>query len=1028
MKNIFLTFLVLFGFFASGFAQKRISGLVTEEDGSPLPGVSIVVKNTTIGTITNVDGSYAFDVPPTAKSIVFSFIGMKKHEVEIAGKTTINVVMESESKLLDEVVAIGYGTQKKVNLTGAVANVKVSDAEGRAITSASQLLQGKVSGISIVQKSGRPGGDGSTIRIRGISSIDNNNEPLVIIDGIEGAFDDVHPSDIESISVLKDAASASIYGSRASAGVIIIETKSGIKGELKVDYTGSISTQKATQLPNVVNSWEHAALRNEAKRNMGVDPFYTDDQIELYKYGIDPSYPNTNWIDEFFKTSVMQNHFVSAKGGGDRYQFSSSVGYINQNGILIGTSSEKVTYRNKIDADFLNKKIKVGFMFSGYSQDIKELPSGTTSAIRQAAEASPVFWASSIPDDEGNVMYSYSGRELGLHALGGGQDNAENMLQTQYYIQITPLKDLIGKLTYSKNLYARDYVRFVPEFYTGDLEGNPAARYESFLEKRWAKTENNTLQGTLNYTKNIKRHSFSVLLGYERFERIHRSDEGRVTDLSTNEPIFDFGNPTSHYLTSSANESATASYFSRVNYSFADKYLLEFNIRRDGSSRFAEFNRWSTFPSVSAGWRLSEEGFMESLEFVDQLKLRASWGKLGNQNIGTYYAASDRMSGSQYYAFGHVIVPGRGTTLLANPDTKWETTEQYNVGLDANLFNKFDFTFDYFYKTTYDILAQITIPPSLGVSATPYQNVGEMLNKGVEMSLGYQTKLKEDRVNLSVNANVGFLKNEVTDLGVLKFVNHSNVLRSQLGGPFSSFYGYISDGIYQVNDFTWQNESDIEIPHYQRQYVLKENLPDPSGIMNNPMPGDLKFRDIVSLEGEDKAMITPDDKTIMGKSVPSMNYGFNINVSYKKFALNIIGQGVSGIESYQSGKLVQPFHNAGSGSVLREHADRRWTFENPSTKYMRLVEDKGRDALLSSYYVFDASYFRLKNVELSYSVPKKVLKNLYVDRCRIFLSGENLLLITKYLEGFDPERPSTTTSTGFHPQIVTYTMGFNLSF
>lgn len=1026
-KRIYLL-LISLCIFVGVFAQNKINGTVTDENKEPLIGVTVLIKNTTTGTITDDEGKYSLQISGNNPTLVFSFIGLKTQEVAVGNRSIINIQMEPDLTQLSEVVAVGYGSQRRANLTGAVSTVSVGDVEGRAITSASQLLQGKVAGMNIVQNSGRPGDDGSTIRIRGISSIDNNNDPLVIIDGIEGSFDDVHPSDIESISVLKDAASASIYGSRASAGVIIIETKKGKAGKVKLDYTGNISAQKPTRLPEIVNSWEHAVLRNEARTNVGVTPYYSDDLIERFKYGIDPSYSNTDWVDLFFSTAFMQNHYISARGGGDNYRFSSSTGYTDQGGVLVGTSANKLSYRNQVDVDFLDKKLTVGFTYAGYNQDVYELPSGTNSVLSSVVSKPPTIWAESIPDEFGVVRYSAHGRELGAHYLGGGREYKRNSVDSRYYVQIKPTKNLVGRLSYSRNLYKQNYVMFLPEVVAGDTEGNPTSRYESELEKRLTETKSNTLQFTVNYTKNFKKHKFSALGGYERFEYIFNTDYGKVKDLSTNQKIFDFGDPISHYLTSAANERSTVSYFGRLNYSFADKYLLEFNYRRDGSSKFAKHNRWADFPSLSGGWIVSEESFMQSLDFIDQFKIRASWGRLGNQNIGSYYAASDQMSGSEYYAFGHQIVPGRGTVVLANPDTRWETTEQTNLGFDLHLFNSFKMNFDYFYKTTYDILARVTIPPSLGVSSIPYQNIGSMLNEGIEITLGYDSRYKKDGINFSLNGNVGFLKNEVTNLGVLEFVDHSNILRSQVGEPFSSIYGYENDGIYQIADFNWQDDNNPDIPHVERTYVLKEELPDPSGIMFNPQPGDLKFRDVVSLEGEEKAMITPEDKTIIGKTVPSVTYGVNFNISYKNVSLNVIGQGVAGVESFQRGPTAQPFYNAGEFSVLREHAERRWTFENQSSKYMRLVEDKGRDALISSYYVFDASFFRLKNVEFSYSLPTSFLNKIKVERCRLFLSGENLLLITNYLSGFDPEKPSTTTSTGFHPQMVSYTLGVNLSF
>lgn len=1001
---------------------KKVSGNVTDNTGAPLPGVAVVIKGTTRGTITNFDGDYSLDQVPVNATLVFSFVGMNTVEIPVAGSTTFDVVMEEGAIGIEEVVAVGYGSQKRVNLTGSVSTVELNDLDGRAITNSNQALQGKVAGVSIVQNSGRPGDDNATIRIRGVSSIDNNNDPLVIIDGVEGDFNEVHPSDIKSISVLKDAASAAIYGSRASAGVIIIETKEGLRG-LRVDYTGSTSIQKATRLPEVADSWTYAELRNEARANVGSGPFYSDDEVELFKYQINPNYGNTDWYDIYFDEALMQNHYISARGGEKNYKFSSSVGYTDQEGILWGTSSQKVSYRNRLDANFLEDKVRIGFAFSGYNQKIDELISSTNTVMAEIATMKPVTFIQSVDPDtgEGN-LYSYFGRFIGADALGGGIDREYNYLNTQFSAEVEPVKNMKGKVVYARNVFKTDYVRFSPEFFTSsDIDEKTISKRESVLEKSWAQTDRSTLTASLDYSLDINRHSLSAFAAYERLERSYDYDAGLVKELSTNQTIFDFGDPTSHFLSSRANESATVSYFGRFNYDFADKYLLEMNIRRDGSSRFAEGNKWGIFPSVSAGWRISEEQFFKALNLMS-LKFRASWGRLGNQNIGSYYAASNQMSGGEYYSFGNTIVPGRGTTILANPETTWETTEQINVGFDASFNNRLNLTFDYFYKNTYDILARVTIPPSLGVSSSPYQNIGDMLNKGAELSLEYNSKPRPNGFNYSINGNVSYLINEVTNLGVLEFVDHTSELRSQVGEPFASFYGYKTDGIYQIDDFTWQNESDPSIAHADRDYVLKEGMADPSGVMTKPAPGDLKLRDV-----KEDGFITPEDKTIIGHSIPKIQYGISANVSYKSFGLNVIGQGIAEADAYMTGNLVAPFWNAG-GPILQSLADNRWTYENPSTEYIRLFEDKGRDAINSDYYLHDASYFRVKSVELSYSLPKNVINRWGIKKCRVFTSAENLLLITNFVEGFDPERDYRRTRANFHPQAVTYTLGLNLSF
>lgn len=1023
MKN-FKLLITAFLLCAFSYAQQNtITGIVLDESGLPIPGANVIVKGTTIGAQSDFDGKFSITLPSGNKIIKVSYLGYVPQEVNVKGKEQLTITMQQDISELDEVVVIGYGSQKKSEITGAVSTVELKDTEARPLTSSSQILQGKVAGVSVTQSSGSPGDDNATIRIRGISSIDNNNDPLVIIDDIPGQLSDVNPADIESISVLKDAASASIYGSRASAGVIVIKTKRAKIGKLSLDFNTITAVQFATKLPETLDSWVHAELTNEALRNVGQQEQYSREDIELYKFGIDPVRPNTDWYGAFLGDGLTQNSFLNVRQGTDNFSFTGSVGNYNQKGILKGTSSDKVTYRTRFDSYFLNRKVKFGVALSGYNQVAEELISSTPSIMKTLAATNPTTFVESLPDAEGVTYYSGQGRYLGAKDFGGGIDRTANSLITQYYMQIEPIKDLQAKLTYGNNVNNYEYQRFVPEmFFAGNILGESPSLADSSLEKRFNRTTNSTLTTTLNYSKRLKKHNFSTLLGYERLERIFKSDYAKVTDLSYNQPIFNFGDPNSYFLTSSANESSTVSYFGRLNYSFASKYLLELNIRRDGSSRFAPENQWGNFPSLSAGWVISKEKFMESLDYL-YLKFRGSWGKLGNQSIGSYYAASDQMSGSEFYDFGETVVSGRGTTVLANPDTKWETTEQINLGFDLKLYNRFSATFEYFDKKTYDILARVTIPTSLGVSERPYQNIGDMTNKGFELSLGYTSKHNKNGFNYSINTNFTYLKNEVTDLGGLDFVDQSDVLRSQVGKPFASFYGYQVDGIYQVDDFTWQNNSDPAIEHYDRDYQLKAELPNPSGIMPRVWPGDEKFRDI-----DGNGIIDSDDKTIIGSSVPKFYYGGTINLSYKNWGLNIIAQGIGGAEAYQNGYLQKFLLNGSNSSIQQFQADNRWTFDNPSTTNRRLTKSLERNGLESSYYITNASYFRIKNIELSYNLPEEVIEKLNIARLRLFVSAENILTFTNYIKGFDPERPFNVTNQPFHPQIQSLSFGLNLNF
>ncbi|WP_297088277.1 SusC/RagA family TonB-linked outer membrane protein [uncultured Draconibacterium sp.] len=998
-----------------------ISGTVTDESGEPLPGVTVLIKGTTNGAITDIDGKYKLADVPEKSILQFSFIGMKTQEVEVGSQTTIDLSMITDAVGIEEVVAIGYGTMKKADLTGAVTTVSVRDVEGRSLTNSSQILQGKVAGVNIIQNSGKPGDDAATIRIRGISSIDNNNSPLVVIDGIIGSFEDVNPNDIESMSVLKDASSAAIYGSRASAGVIIITTKTAKQG-LTIKYNGTYSLQNVTRLPEVADSWVVAELRNEARAAIGNGAVFTDEIIEKYKYGIDPNYPNTDWYDTYFDPAFMQNHYTTVSAVHKNYNFTNSVGYVDQNGVLMGTVNKKLTYRSKIDAKFLDDKLRVNLNVSGYKTDTDELASSSYSVMTEITRMQPTrIIQSGGPDGTGDGLYTNDGRYFAVQDLGGGINKLQKSINANASAEFEPVKNLKARMQYGSSIWNQERVTYSPEYYvTYSFLQESTTLKESELIKQWYKNQNNQLTTTLSYSYNLSKHNLYAIAGYEWSDYSRNYDRIQVKHLSANSPILGFGDPTSHFSSSEASENSVISQFGRMRYSYDSKYMLLFTIRRDGSSRFADGNKWGVFPSVSGYWRVTKENFFESNNL--DLKLRGSWGRLGNQGIGTNYAASDVMSGTEYYSLGGTIVPGRGTSVLANPNTTWETTEQIDIGFDAVIKNNANVSFSYFHKNTYDILARVTIPTSLGVTNSPYQNIGDMVNEGVELEVGYFGQSKSGDFSYTINGNISYLRNEVTNLGILDFVSHSEMIRSQVGHPFASYYGYKTDGILQIDDFTWQEDSNPTIAHEDRIYTLKEDRADPSDIMYQAEPGDLN---LVDLSGDGK--ITPEDKTIIGESVPKILYGASVNLSYKNFGLNIMGQGVAGVKSYMFGSLVTPFYNAGGAALTKTSVENRWTLENQSNKYTRLYEDKQRDAIRSDYNLFNSSYFRVKSIELSYNVPKHIINKYGIKNMKVFCTGENLLLFTNFLEGFDPERTYTSIYPSSHPQIATYSLGINLT-
>lgn len=1033
MKRCLLLYCLLACCLGQLNAQKSpaVSGvIIAQKTTQPLSGVTVAVRNGKASVVSDSTGRFSIPVASLANDVlIFTYVGFESQEVKINKRNFVNIVMAEKAKALDEVIVVGYGKQKKINLTGAVDNVTLTDVDDRVLTNASQILQGKTSGLTIVQNSGQPGQDAAQIRIRGVSSIENNNDPLVIIDGVQGELTDINPNDIESMSVLKDAAAASIYGNRAAAGVIIITTKTGAS-TFNVNYIGTVSLQQPTALPKTVNAATYARLYNEAAKSSGATMGFTEEQIAKYEAATDPEYIGTNWYDKYITNAFMHNHYLGIKGGEpNKYRYSLSGGYLDQDGILIGTGSKKVNYLANITGFLYNRKVQLNAVLSGYNADDKELFDPTSSVLQQIGNSRPVAFYKST---EG--LYSYPARYLGAREQGAGITRARSNFKYQFGIQVQPVKWATLNVNYANNTYNSDYTRYVPNYVTaaGLLDGE-GTKQQSEINLQTQKSTLETFNSTLQFQRSLKKHNVTLLGGFEAIEYTINSTNVSGSKLSSNQPVLAYADPSTIIVRpATVAERASLSYFARLNYNFDEKYLLEANLRRDGSSRFLEGNQWGNFPSFSAGWVISKEKFLEDNKWINLLKLRGSWGRLGNEGIQTFYAASDVLASGYNYTFGGIVVPGTATSLLADPNTTWETTEQTNIGIDAGILNRWTITANYFNKKTYDVLARVTIPLSLGTGANnPYQNIGTVENKGVELSIQYNNDPKH-AFTYTANVNLTWLKNRVVDLGNLQYIFHndlvtgysppSGIIRSAVGQPFGSYYGLIAEGIYQVSDFDWQNNSDPSIPFYDRQFVLKEKLADPSGVMAKPVPGDIKFQD-----HDGNGVITDDDKTFIGKSQPEYVYSLGFNARYKNFEFNMLAQGVLGADSYLMGAMVTPFWNL-SGNMSQKMADTRWTPENPSTKYQRLYVERNRNNIISSYYMQNAAYLRVKNVMLGYSVPVKILQAYKIKSLKVFATVENLLTISGFDNGFDPEKSFNRITSDFYPQVKTYAFGVNIGF
>lgn len=1009
------------------FAQTiNVKGVVLDEQGVPMPGSTIVVSGTTKGTMSDLDGRFFLNGIKKGTKLEISFIGYVTQVVK-ATDEPMEVKLTSDIVGLEEIVVVGYGAQRKVNLLGAVENVSMKELENRPLTSASMALQGQVAGVDVVQQSGQPGEDYGTIRIRGISSIENNNEPLVLIDGIEGDINDVNPKDIETMSVLKDASSAAIYGSRAAAGVILITTKSGTEGSMHVSYSFNYGVQQATQLPKPVDVFTWIDLKQEMFLYNG-QKSQADALEDVRQDYLSGEKVATNYYDFFVQTAPQQDHYVNISGGNNFAKASVSLGYSGQDGVLLGTSANKYTFRTNVDMKSKRNILNFKFNMSGYRKELDEYTKSVSTVISSIHRAGPtsVFRAH-------NGLYGYYGMYYAQKELGGGGKKTRDGLagRAQLALNLFDGFKIIGALNI--NYGQTKGTVFAPPLVTAsDLYGDSQTEQLSYYEVRNIHSFSTTSEVTAHYDKTInKDHKLNAMAGFSQYEYSYDTEYARREDYTDFVPSLMHGSSATQTNSDTQAERALRSVFARVGYSYKGRYLVEGNFRADGSSRFRK-NRWGYFPSVSAGWRISEEPFFQkinSARIVDNLKLRASWGMLGNESISSYYTGYDQIGMDFPYDLNGSIVSGAGLIAISNPNTTWETTRQTNVGIDLALWNSFNISADYFYKYTYNMLMQMPIPPSLGISSIPFQNAGSMENKGFELALGYKKRINKDW-RISASATLSHITNKILDLKGQGPIFHkvpdnsTPVLISMEGQPYGSFYGYNVIGIFQESDFTWQNNSDPSIPIYERSYQLKPGIPTQS---ESPRPGDLRFEDISGPDGKPDGVIDMDyDRKIIGKQFPDLTYSFTLGAEYKGFDATLFFQGVTGRDLYSCGAMVVPFAND-NGNVWAEQVENRWTYENKSNTYPRLFNDNTRMSMRSNYYLQDASFLRLKNVEIGYSLPKNVLKKLRIEKCRIYAGVQNAFTITGF-KGWDPERPASNISTDVYPQVRVYNFGLNLNF
>ena len=985
--------------------QTKVTGKVTDSTGGSLPGVSVVVKGSTNGTITDVNGNYVLPNVSAKATLQFSFVGMKTQEIASGGKTTINVVLAEESIGIEEVVAVGYGTQKKTNLTGSVIAVTGEDLAKRQVGQTSMALQGIAPGVTVTQRSGQPGNDGGTIRIRGVGTMSDSN-PLVLVDGVEANMNNVDANIIESISVLKDAASSSIYGSRAANGVILITTKRAKGNGFTINYSGNAGVQSPTNLRHMVNAQDHMALLNVAYINAGKSPLYAsslvDNYAELHKTDPD-TYADVDWQKQVYTSSgFTQNHSLNLNGGNDKIKLMAGFGYFDQKGIIENTNFKRYSIRLNSDIKFTEKFSAKMDMFLR-QMETNEPGKGVQQII---------YWLNRMPATQPARLSN------GLYGIGWEGDNPmADALSSGYQQSLTPsvmmnlgfnykFSKLINlDVTYSPHFWEthdRVFKKIVTTYYP---DGRVA--YTKPTKASLSQTNNryqsNNIRATLNYDKTFGRHNLKLLAGWQQEDYLNRYFTGYRDGFVLPEyDVLSAGSADNQQTSGSGSDWALRSFFGRANYDFLGRYLFEANVRYDGSSRFAKGQKWGVFPSFSAGWRISEENFWKSLApKITNLKLRASWGQLGNQNIGTYPFDSF-VSLTSSYVFNGNIVNGAALNDMANSEISWETTEMLNFGMDISVTSKLSASFDYYVRNTSGILLQLDVPKIIGLTA-PYQNAGEVENKGWDFSIDYRDK--KGNFSYDFGFSLSDVKNKILDL---KGINKSGLVVNYEGYPMGSILALEAEGFFADAQ---------DVVTHAKQY-------------GNYAPGDIKYKDqlTVDSDGDGKpdagdGVINDKDQKIIGSTIPRYTFGLTANLAWKGFDMNILLQGVGKADGYLYAQSVMPFYLG--GTAQEQHKD-YWRTDNIDAKFPRLAFNETNNEKNSSFWMKNAAYMRLKNLQVGYTLPKNLTEKIGVKKIRTYFSGQNLLTLDKFWDGFDVEAP--VGDGAYYPQVITYSLGIDVNF
>lgn len=1007
-KNLLLVFFtVLFSLLNLSYVfsqdEKQVTGTVIDNRGTSLPGVTIVIKGTTQGTVTDSKGNYQLNNVPTEATLVFSFVGMQTKEVVVENQTKINISMEEETIGLEEVVAIGYGVQRKVSITNAVSSIDAEDLSDRNSTNINQALQGKLPGLTIIDRGGAPGTENLDIKIRGITSLNDNN-PLVLIDGVPGSLARVNPIDIESVSVLKDAASAAIYGSRAAAGVILVTTKAPKEGGLSVTYNGYFGFARANNNPEHMDATTYLEHQNQAYLNTYGYKFYTDEYIQQWpsNHANDPeNYPEPNiWHKVMFDLAPQHSHTITLSGGSEKITNRISFRYMDEEGVLpnynFGISELRVRNGFKL-SEKLSLSSNINLRLSERVAPYNEWES--YNRMWQNSQWGVPYYSDG---SYGLTVDSYSPL---INAKERGLSNRKNSYASGIFRAEYQLVDaLVLSAQYStqhslnNNTAFNNKYDFIDKLHPDRRTFNTLNRMTDSRNK--SKEDGIDLQ--LTYNNLFGKHKLSGILGYSEIHYLFDWVEGYRQDFYNNklQALSMGADDATQYAGGGNSEWGLRSYFSRVNYEYDGKYLFEGNARYDGSSRFADGHRYGFFPSFSVGWRISSEDFWEPLkETVNELKIRGSWGEVGSQQVGLYTFMPTYNQTN--YLFNGALATGYRQTSISSEDISWETTTQLNIGLDAYLFdNLLNFSFDYYQKKTDDILLNVPIPSIVGLSPTN-QNAGAVENKGFEFVIGGRKSIGDYRFDL--NFNVNYNQNKVVDLAgtgphISAYGNSDYRTITAEGHAINTFYGFETDGFFQSQD---------EVDNYAKW----------DGSVG---PGDIKYVD-QNNDGE----LTPEDFVMFGNEMPDWTFSSNMAVSWKNLRLDLFWQGVAGSDKLMTGAIME--HGIWGGFTHEIYED-YWTPENTDAKYPRPTKYTMKNAQICDFWMVDGSYLRLKNIKLSYDIPQSLCDKVNVSKINVYVSATNLLTFSELNKlDIDAEMEGRSQESSF-PQTSVTTLGVNINF